>query len=142
MQHVNKAMTWGLLVAMGTSWAQPRPEMVRVDLGKREFEANCASCHGMDAKGRGPLVEFLRKSPPDLTQLAKSNQGVFPMNRLYTVIEGENLPAHGGRDMPVWGRDYRLKDAEYYMDTPYDAAGLVRARILALLEYISRLQAK
>ncbi|MFZ9440214.1 MAG: c-type cytochrome [Hylemonella sp.] len=23
----------------------------RVDFGKREFESNCASCHGMDGKG-------------------------------------------------------------------------------------------
>jgi len=28
------------------------------------------------------------------------------------------------------------------MDTPYDSAGLVRARILALLEYINRIQVK
>jgi hypothetical protein len=64
------------------------------------------------------------------------------MNRLYTTIEGENVAAHGNRDMPVWGRDYRQKDAEYYMDAPYDAPGLVRARIMSLLEYIYRLQAK
>jgi mono/diheme cytochrome c family protein len=135
-------MVWGLLVLAGTSVAQVKPQMTRDDVGKREFEANCASCHGMDGKGRGPLVEFLRKSPPDLTQLTKTNQGVFPMNRLYTTIEGENVPAHGSRDMPVWGRDYRQKDAEYYMDAPYDAQGLVRARILSLLEYIHRLQVK
>jgi hypothetical protein len=52
------------------------------------------------------------------------------------------VAAHGSRDMPVWGRDYRIKDAEHYMDAPYDAQGLVRARILSLLEYIYRLQAK
>lgn len=114
----------------------------KVDFGKREFAANCASCHGVDGKGKGPLVELLRRSPPDLTQLAKSNQGVFPMSRLYEVIEGANVPAHGSRDMPVWGLDYRIKDAEYYMDTPYDAGALVRSRILALLEYINRLQAR
>lgn len=141
--HTRKStMVWGLLVLAGTSVAQVKPEMTRIDVGKREFEANCASCHGMDGKGRGPLVEFLRKSPPDLTQLTKANQGVFPMNRLYTTIEGENVAAHGNRDMPVWGRDYRQKDAEYYMDAPYDAPGLVRARIMSLLEYIYRLQAK
>ena len=127
----------GWAVASSAAWAQPK-----MDVGKREFEANCASCHGMDGKGRGPLVELLRKSPPDLTQLSKANQGVFPMNRLYTTIEGENVAAHGSRDMPVWGRDYRVKDAEYFMDAPYDAQGLVRARILSLLEYIHRLQAK
>jgi mono/diheme cytochrome c family protein len=114
----------------------------KTDFGKREFEANCASCHGVNGKGNGQLVEFLRRSPPDLTLLAKNNQGVFPMNRLYDVIDGANVPSHGTRDMPVWGRDYRIKDAEYYADAPYDAAAMVRSRILALLEYINRLQVR
>jgi mono/diheme cytochrome c family protein len=127
----------GLTLCSGISLAQQK-----IDFGKREFETNCASCHGISGKGNGILVEHLRKSPPDLTLLAKNNQGVLPMNRLYEVIEGANVPAHGSRDMPVWGRDYRIKDAEYYVDVPYDAPGLVRARILALLEYLNRLQVK
>lgn len=134
---VFKLSLLGLALCSGAVLAQQR-----VDFGKREFESNCASCHGMDGKGRGPIVELLRRSPPDLTQESKKNGGVFPMNRLYDVIEGSNVQAHGGRDMPIWGRDYRIKDAEYYMDTPYDSAGLVRARILALLEYINRIQVK
>lgn len=127
----------GLALCSGAVLAQQK-----VDFGKREFEANCASCHGISGKGNGILVEHLRKSPPDLTLEAKRNQGVFPMNRLYEIIEGANVPAHGTRDMPVWGVDYRIKDAEYYIDVPYDAQALVRARILALLEYLSRLQVK
>jgi hypothetical protein len=42
--------------------------------------------------------------------------------------------------MPVWGREYRIKDAEYYGEVNYDSTALVRARILTLLEYINRLQ--
>ena len=127
----------GLALCSGAVLAQQK-----VDFGKREFEANCASCHGITGKGNGSVAELLRKSPPDLTLLAKNNQGVFPMARLYDVIEGANVPAHGSRDMPVWGRDYRIKDAEYYMDVPYDAEAMVRARILALLEYLNRLQVR
>lgn len=127
----------GVALCSGAVLAQQK-----VDFGKREFEANCASCHGVTGKGNGTVAELLRKSPPDLTALAKNNQGVFPMARLYDIIEGANVPAHGTRDMPVWGRDYRIKDAEYYMDVPYDAEGLVRARILALLEYLNRLQVR
>ena len=112
------------------------------DFGKREFESNCASCHGVSGKGNGPLVELLRRSPPDLTLLAQRNQGVFPINRLYEVVEGGKLPAHGARDMPVWGRAYRIEDAQYYMDAPYDPEALVRSRLLALLEYINRLQVR
>lgn len=114
----------------------------KMDFGKREFENNCASCHGANGKGGGILVEFLRRSPPDLTLESKKNGGVFPMDRLYNVIEGGSVPSHGARDMPVWGRDYRIKDAEYYGEVPYDSAALVRSRILALLEYINRLQVR
>lgn len=122
--------------------AQSPPPARPTDFGKREFETNCASCHGVSGKGNGPLVELLRRSPPDLTMLAKNNQGVFPMNRLYQVVEGAGVPAHGARDMPVWGRAYRIEDAQYYMDVPYDPEALVRSRLLALLEYINRLQVR
>jgi mono/diheme cytochrome c family protein len=112
------------------------------DPGKQEFGSNCASCHGMDGKGNGPLGEWLRKSPPDLTQLAKKNQGVLPINRLYAVIDGAGVPSHGSRDMPVWGREYRIDDAQQLREArgQYDSTELVRARILVLLEYISRIQ--
>ncbi|HJV75989.1 MAG TPA: c-type cytochrome [Noviherbaspirillum sp.] len=123
-----------------SAFAQPKPD--RADFGKREFESNCASCHGVNGKGNGPITDLLKKSPPDLTTLAKNNGGVFPMERLYKVIEGGDVSAHGTRDMPVWGRDYRIQAAEYYMDAPYDPEAYVRARILALLEYINRLQVK
>lgn len=114
------------------------------DFGRREYERSCASCHGASGKGDGVLAGLLVKNPPDLTQLTRSNQGVFPFQRLYQVIDGEGLAAHGTRDMPVWGREYRLEDGQYFFDspTPYDPQALVRSRILGLLEYISRLQVR
>lgn len=125
---------------------QSRPPMERadrIDLGKREFEARCASCHGADAKGLGPVRPYLTQQPTDLTQAARRNGGVFPMDRYYQIIDGtEALPAHGTRDMPVWGREYRVQAAEYYMDTQYNEAAYVRARILMLLEYVNRLQVR
>lgn len=124
---------------------QPRSpaQSVRpIDLGKAEFESRCASCHGMNGKGNGPVAELLRKSPPDLTQLAKRNSGVLPMARLYDSITGDGIAAHGTRDMPVWGSVYRETAANYYMDVPYDPEAYTRARVLLLLEYVGRLQQK
>lgn len=129
-----------LLAAMAVM-AQPA-QPLRTDFGKREFDSKCAVCHGLNAKGNGPVVDLLRKPPPDLTLLAKKNNGVFPMERLYQMIEGADVPAHGTRDMPIWGRDYRVQASEYYMEVPYDPNAYVRARVLALLEYINRLQVK
>ncbi len=129
----------GLVVCGSAVLAQQK-----TDLGKREFDTNCASCHGADGKGNGPLGELLRRSPPDLTQLAKKNQGILPMGRLYDVVEGAGVPSHGTRDMPIWGREYRIEDAQNLMEARgnYDSAALVRARILTLLEYINRIQAR
>jgi hypothetical protein len=44
--------------------------------------------------------------------------------------------------MPVWGRDYQIKAGEHYGDVAYDPEVYVRGRILALIDYLNRLQAK
>lgn len=113
----------------------------KMDPGKREYDTNCAVCHGSDGKGNGPYGELLKRSPPDLTTMAKRNGGVFPVAKSYEMIEGAG-PGHGTRDMPIWGKDYSVKAAEYYMDVPYDREAFVRGRILSLIEYLHRLQAK
>lgn len=131
-----RLLALALLVAGTSVLAQGK-----ADLGKREYDSNCASCHGVDGKGLGAYVDFLKRTPTDLTLLAKRNGGVFPISRVYEVIDGAGT-GHGSRDMPVWGQDYRIKAAEYYVDVPYDSEVFVRNRILALTEYLSRLQAK
>lgn len=128
------------LLLAGSAQAQVTPK--KVDLGKLEFEANCASCHGANGKGNGPITDLLKKSPPDLTLLSQKNGGVLPVARLYEVIDGAAIPGHGSREMPIWGREYKTAAAEYYMDHPYDPEVFVRGKILALIDYINRLQAR
>ncbi len=136
--NIVAAAVCALLIA--PALAQTKGE--KVDAGKREFDANCASCHGASGKGNGPVSDLLKKSPPDLTSLAKSNGGVLPIARLYDVIEGSGVQAHGSRDMPVWGRDYRIQAGEHYGEVPYDPEAYVRVHILMLLDYLNRIQAK
>jgi mono/diheme cytochrome c family protein len=135
-QWTRRFVVGALMLGTGVVMAQQR-----VDMGKREYDGNCAACHGTDGKGSGPFVEFLKKSPTDLTTMARRNGGVFPIARAYEVIEGAGV-GHGTRDMPIWGQDYSIKAAEYYMDVPYNPEVYVRSRILALAEYLHRLQAK
>lgn len=125
-------------------WAPVHAQVAaqKPDMGKSEFESNCAACHGVTGKGNGPITDLLKKSPPDLTQLAKKNGGALPVARLYEVIDGAAVAGHGTREMPVWGREYRVKAAEHYGDVPYDPEVFVRGRILALVDYINRLQEK
>ena len=124
-----------LIAASGSSQAQQR----RFDAGKLEYESNCASCHGVRGKGDGPLKNLLKKSPSDITTLSKRNGGVFPINRVYEVIDGrQEVEAHGPRDMPVWGRDYIYKAEEDIRDPE----AFVRSKILWLIDYIYRFQVK
>ena len=101
-----------------------------MDLGKREYDANCAVCHGAKGKGDGPFSGWVigKQIVSDLTVLAKKNNGVFPFARVYEFIDGTQVvKAHGTREMPIWGADYRVKGAEYYVDVPFDPEA-VRAR--------------
>lgn len=135
------------LMTMGMgSFASAADKMLKADPGKREFENSCALCHGKDGKGTGAIVDLLKKSPSDLTVLAKKNNGVFPFARVYAVIDGrEAVKGHGDRDMPAWGDRYSSdteRAAEYYRDVPYDAEMYARSRILALIDYLNRIQVK
>jgi len=134
--------TWSIPLMMALALPAVAVAQGKVDFGKGEFDANCAACHGVTGKGGGPIAELLKRSPTDLTTLQKRNGGIFPMARVYETIEGVGVAEHGTRDMPIWGREYSVKAAEYYMDMPYNQEAYVRARILALAEYLSRLQVK
>ena len=120
----------------------------KTDLGKREYDANCAVCHGGSGRGDGPYVAYFglvsgKTSVADLTTLAKRNNGAFPFTRVYEFIDGTQVvKAHGTREMPIWGADYRAKGTEYYVGTPFNPELYARARIFALTEYVYRLQAK
>jgi mono/diheme cytochrome c family protein len=72
-------------------------------LGARLFRTHCAACHGSDARGTGAVTGELRNRPPDLTKYTARNGGVFPRERVYRIIDGRYVTAHGDRDMPVWG---------------------------------------
>lgn len=115
----------------------------KVDLGKTEYEFNCAHCHGASGKGDGPTSPFLTPKPADLTGLAKANGGILPVVHIYDTIVGKaRTKGHGTLEMPAFSTVYGLKAGEYYVDVPYDAEAFTRGRILVLIEYINRLQEK
>jgi mono/diheme cytochrome c family protein len=115
-----------------------------VDVGKLEYEGACAVCHGLGGTGNGPMAGQLAARVPDLTLLAGNNGGVFPFDRVYQVIDGRQaLKSHGTRDMPIWGRAFRKQDSGFFENYPaQDTESAARSRILALTEYVYRLQGK
>ena len=120
------------------------------DIGKSEFQSSCASCHGTDAKGKGPISDQLKIPPPDLTMLAKNNNGVFPTNAVYETIYGlKTIPAHGTREMPIWGERFNpivnLPHSVYLsywkmLGPEQSPEVVVRTRILAVIDYLNRIQ--
>lgn len=114
-----------------------------VDIGKSEYHARCVACHGVDGKGGGPFAEVLKTPIPDLTVLSRANGGVFPHLRVYRIIDGrEEIKAHGTRDMPIWGQDYLEKAESAFFGYGLSREGFARSRILALIDYLHRLQAE
>jgi mono/diheme cytochrome c family protein len=106
-----------------------------------EFLNSCASCHGEDGKGAGFLTRLYRGvDPGDLTQLAINNGGVFPIDRVLSVIDGRSdIEAHGDRRMPVWGDRYM--DSALSLYGPNDRNELrVRNRILELAYFLQSIQ--
>ncbi len=104
-----------------------------IDVGRAEYQSSCAACHGVDGKGDGPVSKELKTPPADLTVLAKNNNGVFPYDMVYQVIDGRNstIASHGTRDLPIWG--YRFGPPQAFR---------FKNRILAVIEYLKAVQEK
>jgi mono/diheme cytochrome c family protein len=98
-------------LAGSTAMAQTKPEakaqyerLIYSVKGQDLFRAHCATCHGLDGKGDGPVAPTLKTKPADLTLLAKRSGGKFPSERVHKFISGDEvLLSHGSREMPIWG---------------------------------------
>ena len=119
-------------------------EAQAISLGEFEYRNSCVQCHGISGTGDGPVSEFLSGAvTADLTVLQKNNGGIFPVQAVYSIIEGiEVVGAHGTRDMPMWGSRYRYRVTADPDDTfsPEQTDLYVRTRILSLIEYLATLQ--
>jgi mono/diheme cytochrome c family protein len=142
MQRTAVAMLAG--VVLGAACGQPTASRPDIGLGEMPaeqrtelFDRLCASCHGLDGHGDGPVAAQLIVRPPDLTTLARRHAGKFPREYVVDVLSGERrIRAHGTREMPIWGQ--RLVPAE---SPGAAAAQLEQARLItALADYVQSLQ--
>ena len=103
--------------------------------GKEMFNSYCASCHGTEGKGNGPAASALKTPPADLTVLSKNNGGKYPGLKVSSAIRGDvDVPAHGSKEMPVWGR--------LFISISNGHESEVVQRIANLNRYIETLQVK
>lgn len=95
MRHI---FTSALLATLATTL-----QAQDIDDGRGYFNVHCATCHGLDARGDGPMAPILLLQPKDLTQLQNEAKGVFPRSAVIAKIDGRDpLLAHGS-PMPVYG---------------------------------------
>ena len=104
--------------------------------GAALYRTNCASCHGVSARGDGPMAEVMRQRPPDLTNIRRRHHGAFPRDLVARIIDGRQaVRGHGGAGMPVWGDTFIRSGAEV------DAAG-VQQLIEELVDYLEGIQSR
>jgi len=105
--------------------------------GELEYQQNCAVCHGAQGRGDGVMRRYLTVQPANLRILARSNGGKFPFWEVYHKIDGQTeVPAHGTRDMPIWGDRFRTQAGADGKAAITQAAG----KILSLTFYLEYIQ--
>jgi mono/diheme cytochrome c family protein len=123
-----------LLAACASSPRETLP--VAGESGATLFRLNCASCHGVDGYGDGPVAKSLTVPVPDLTRIAARRGGRFPREEIARIIDGLSpFAAHGSREMPVWGYEFfdpRLDDEA--------ASALANERVSRLVDYLASIQ--
>jgi mono/diheme cytochrome c family protein len=131
------AVLAGVVLYIAPAWAVNQQAL---DAGKRLYVKYCATCHGRDAKGDGPLAPALKTKPPDLTGLAHRHGGKFPYVDVLDILDGSvSYPAHGSAEMPAWGETFQSDDPGASGAAMEQA--VVRGRLMLLTDYLRTIQA-
>jgi mono/diheme cytochrome c family protein len=106
------------------------------DAGRTLYLRYCASCHGRDGRGDGPVAPALGEKPTDLTQIAAAHGGEFPFLAVCEAIDGtRTVRAHGVSEMPIWGEVFQSDPA-----TPLEQQILAAGKVIAIARYLRVLQ--
>ena len=129
-------------LALATAIATTAADATAQDnaLGKALYDEACATCHGLQGRGDGEFAQHLKIRPSDLSLIAKSqSDGEFPFLDVFMVIDGRTgVRGHGSPDMPIWGNVFSRDVGE--SGGPYGAELLIRAKLVALTDYLNGLQ--
>jgi mono/diheme cytochrome c family protein len=108
--------------------------------GQALYQTYCASCHGSDARGSGPVAPALLTKPPDLTRLTRKHGIPLDRKRIAEFIDGRlDVLAHGPRDMPVWGERFK-EELDPGLPATEDTTRRIIDRIVDYLMSIQSLQ--
>ena len=119
----------------GVADEQVKPPRQDYNSGAYLYRTFCASCHGEQGAGDGPVASMLLTRPPDLATIAVRRGGPLNRSEVYSAIDGRRrVPGHGSTDMPIWGDVLKATEG-------HDEA-IVKKRIDALVAHIESLQRK
>ncbi len=110
MKTVGAAAVLMTLFVTAPGWAQDAAR------GEETYLRYCATCHGLDATGHGPMRSVLTVQPVDLTRLSAGNDGVFPLFRVVQRIDGRDPLVSHGSPMPVYGDYFEGEDVALKTD--------------------------
>jgi len=104
--------------------------------GQQLYTRFCASCHGLEGRGDGPVAQSFSSEVPDLTLIARRHGGEFQRDWVERTIDGrQKIASHGAYTMPVWGEDFsQIGDP--------NAEASTRTMIARLVDYLETLQQK
>lgn len=125
----------GVLAATSVLAQEVNQEFV---LGQEEYLAACAACHGEAADGNGEIATMFKDGVPDLTGIAKRNDGVFPLLKVIQAIDGRAVIRGHGNPMPMFGNRFRA-DA-IAGNAVLGAEAIARGRVLELALYLQSVQ--
>jgi hypothetical protein len=105
--------------------------------GPQLYAKFCASCHGAEGRGDGPVAPTLNIEVPDLTRLARRPDDPFPAEQVRRIVDGREVPAaHGARRMPVWGYEF----ATATVGEPESGAANAAVLVGRLVDYLKTIQ--
>jgi mono/diheme cytochrome c family protein len=127
-----------LMFVLGVAISVAQPALSAgddVSDGHRYFVRYCASCHGTDGLGDGPVAKSLATPPANLRKLGDKFGMPLPAHRIAELIDGRDTArAHGSHEMPVWGEKlYELGQGEK------GEAGISEA-IAKIIAYLNTIQ--
>jgi mono/diheme cytochrome c family protein len=107
--------------------------------GAEIYAKHCATCHGIEASGMGPMSGVLMIKPADLSALTAKNDGVFPLERVIKRIDGRDPLVSHGSPMPVYGDFFEGDDA--VMKTAAGQPIMTSKPVVDLVAYLQGVQA-
>ena len=106
--------------------------------GRALFQTHCATCHGVGARGDGPMANMLLVRPPDLTTLTQRYGGTYPITRIVMRIDGRDPLTSHGSPMPVYGDFFEGWDVAVKAETGQPI--MTSVPVVDLLVYLAGVQ--